>query len=347
MRKQKVMRKLITSLMVCLFVLGSLSGCKNAPQGTSSDVSGKSGSGAGQVLVLKGLENEIELTVDDVKAMPVIEKEAFKLDSKGEKKTRQVKGVLLDDILSAYGKTQSEFFIVTALADDGYQVSIPSSMLTARQLIIAYEIDGSETPLQLCVPEERAMYWVKNLSQLEFSSEQAQEQCKKVIILETAVQSLEKIEFKYETSTDRAIKVSDLVAKHLKQPADFVSITAKDGLGLTRSFEAFSSNLIKLDGDDAPLLGTPESTGAMSTKELKFVQCGDTALFFAGGSTVKTLLEELSIPVTGTFVLTGENGNTAEISAEQAASSTISISSDGTAEASGIKKLISIEVKQP
>ena len=337
-----MIKKSTASLIAILFIF-CLAGCNNTPR---NDVSGASAvQSSGQIITFKGLEAEIKLTVNDIKALPVIEMEAATRDSKDRPRTNQVKGTLLNEVLKSHGKTQAEFSAITASADDGYQVSIPNSVLTSRQVIIAYEMDGYEIPLRLCVPDERTMYWVKNLEVLEFSSGQQPEQCKKVILLETAVQSVEKVDFKYNANMDKAVKVSDLAAKYLKQSNGFVYVKAKDGLSPTSTYEVFLGNLIKIDGDAAPLLGTSDAIGVMSVKRFKSAQCGDTALFFAGnGTTVKAILEELSIPVEGEFVLTGEGGNTVTITAAQTASAELSISGDGTAEANGIKKLISIEV---
>ena len=178
------MKKIITALLA-LSLIFCLSGCNNLPQNQSSIAAG-----SGQVITLKGLGGEIELSFNELKALPIIETEASTRDSKDRPRTNQVKGVLLNDVLSAYGKTQADFSAITASSDDGYQVSIPNTVLTSRQVIIAYEMDGYEIPLRLCVPDERTMYWVKSLALLEFSSGQAPEQCKKVILLETAAASL-------------------------------------------------------------------------------------------------------------------------------------------------------------
>jgi len=298
-----------------------------------------------QAITLTGLGEEIQLTARELKALPAIETEAFTHDSKNRERTNQVKGVLLDEVLRPHGKTQADFAALTVSSDDGYQVSIPNDVLVARRVIIAYEMDGYAIPLRLCVPEERTMYWVKNLSQLDFSSNQEAQVCTKVIILETAVASLETVDFPYNANTDKAVKIRDLAEKYFVPSAEFVSIMAKDGLSPTMTWEAFLDNLLKLDGDAAPLLGRPDSIGAMSIKGFKYALCGDTALIFVGdGTTVKDILDILSIPVSGNFILTGEDGRTVVISAAETAGVGIVISKDGTAEANGMVGLLSIEV---
>jgi len=323
-------------IAVLLAFLLCLSGCTSAPRQEPE---------TGQAITLTGLPEEVRLTEKEVKALPIIETEAFTRDSKNRERTNRVKGALLDDVLSAYGKRQADFTAITALSEDGYQVSIPNDILVSRQVIIVYEMDGWQIPLRLCVPEERTMYWVKNLSALAFSGGQEPQACTRVIILETAVASLSKVDFAYNANVDKAVRVSDLAAKYLTQPDAFVYIKARDGLSPTTTYEAFVSDLLKLDGDAAPLLGRPESFGAMSIKGFRYALCGDTALYFAGGeTTMQAILEELAIPLRGSFILTDEGGQAITITAGQAADFVITISEDGTAEGNGMKKLLSIEV---
>ena len=137
--------KKLTALLITLVFIFCLSACNNTPQNSPDDTSSPD---SGAFITLKGLQTEIKLTVNELKALPVIETEATTRDSKDKERTNHVKGILLNEILKSHGKTQSEFSAITASSNDGYQVSIPNSVLTSRQVIIAFEMDGYEIPLR-------------------------------------------------------------------------------------------------------------------------------------------------------------------------------------------------------
>ena len=51
-------------------------------------------------------------------------------------------------------------------------IEVPHEILAARDIIFAYEIDGKPLaekakPIRAVLPEERAMYWVRNLKTVE------------------------------------------------------------------------------------------------------------------------------------------------------------------------------------
>ena len=95
------------------------------------------------------------------------ELDALSINSLGEERQRQAKGVLLETILQRHGISQIDFASAEVTSGDGYSIAIPGEVLRGRDILIAYEIDGEIIEPRLVVPGERAMYWVKSVRGIE------------------------------------------------------------------------------------------------------------------------------------------------------------------------------------
>ena len=101
------------------------------------------------VVVIKGagLEKELSLTLDDLKAMPESAQidEEYIYNSKSGEKTVAVKGVSLAYVLEELAGLKAEEAEVSMVASDGYPIDpqmLSDVMAESLKYVMAYEIDG-------------------------------------------------------------------------------------------------------------------------------------------------------------------------------------------------------------
>jgi DMSO/TMAO reductase YedYZ molybdopterin-dependent catalytic subunit len=169
---KKWVRQLFLSMLTIIFTLSFVS-CSSPSQ---NDVTGTATTTQVVVtdkLVIKGLtDKDIEIGTDELKAMPQVEKQATAVDSAGKETDYTIKGPLFDDVLKKYGKSQKDLKGIRLSAGDGYSIEVPENVLKNRDIILALELNGKELddsskPVRAVVPDERAMYWVRNLTNIE------------------------------------------------------------------------------------------------------------------------------------------------------------------------------------
>ncbi len=129
-------------------------------------------------LVADGLvEKQLELTIEDVRAMPAIERyltlECISNVIGGNlMSTALWKGVPLRDMLAAAG-TKPEGKFVASFAADDYSVSIPIDLATQEDVLLVYDMNGVPlptkhgAPLRLLIPGRYGMKSTKWLHHLE------------------------------------------------------------------------------------------------------------------------------------------------------------------------------------
>ena len=122
----------------------------------------------------EGIENgKIKVTGDLLKDMEFVSRDAVTADSKGRKTKYSVKGVLLEDILAKFGKSQRSCAGIRFASGDGYSVVVPEEVLKKRDILLSYDDlfsmpdNGQERSLKVIVPDERSVYWVRNLAEIE------------------------------------------------------------------------------------------------------------------------------------------------------------------------------------
>jgi len=206
------------------------------------------------------------------------ELDAISINSKGTEKQVHAKGVLLETILQEQGLSVKDFDSVTATATDGYTITIPNSVLHSRDILIAFESNGEEIDPRFVVPGERAMYWVKLLSEIAF--EKAPEDA-----LVTEERSLDEL---IEAHRDRAVDYEhkgavckalplELLVRALDAEAADVTIKSADGLTKTEKYAIFTGQMLVFEGTpEAPLYTGPGLPEGMRVKNVASFQVGGT-----------------------------------------------------------------------
>ena len=207
------------------------------------------------------------------------EADAVSINSKGTEKQVRAKGVLLETILQAQGASVMDFDAVTATASDGYTITIPSEVLHGRDILIAFEANGEEIDPRFVVPGERAMYWVKLLSEIAFEKAAEEMPVTQEIALSELLDQLQGFveDYHYHDADCRAIPISWLMAGLGVQRADFVTIKSIDGLTKTEKYDLFAAQLLVIEGTpEAPLYTGPDLPAGMRLKNVASIQVGGT-----------------------------------------------------------------------
>ena len=326
-------------------------------------------------IIISGLEDRNTIVqVGIIEQLEKVNADVVAVNASGEETDMSVAGGLLEELLQLHGKSQKDFSEMRFVAKDGYSVNIPSAILENRDIILAYEIDGKklnekDSPIRIIIPEERAMYWVSGLSEIEMFTNENREIdenfIEKLVILESAIPSL-KIE---DYGDDKVIRIEDLVENFAELDKDGkVSIKALDGLEKFEDNEVFRNAYIKLTGEEAPMFLGPEIKEGMTVKNILTFNIGETGFISIDsflessykfnsdgidGISVKDLFEESHLCESEEYTLTLRDGDEILIKQEDLYSgilykvegNNIGIQFSETNQDKNIEDLLSIEIK--
>lgn len=287
------MRSICKSLLLLLALLllaATAAACGSKAQGGA----GEPGAFDQEKILVHGLQDQdLEITLGDLKKLPTVTKLAEASRSNGEKVRVSATGPLLDAFLQKYGKTQRDFSRIRFTAKDRYSIAVPSDILANRQIILSYINDGQPLeadmqPVRVVIPGERAMYWVRDMIRIDLETGGDQKPPNRVVFLETAAKSLPQQDYEYFDSVDKAIKTSDLVRKYADGNDSSVTnvfLKAGDGLQKNETKANFLSAFIKITGKDAPKFLAPQFPQGMHIRDLLYIVYGQTVIFdFMEGS---------------------------------------------------------------
>lgn len=344
-------------------------GCATESTDISNDIENE------DILTISGLANgDVDITVEEIMGYEQVTDDVIAVDSAGKEESYSVKGSLLSDVLTDYNVSQNDLHAIRLLAGDGYQIEVPSEVLKARDIILAYEINGEQLdektkPLRAVVPDERAMYWVRNLIKIEILQATASESISKVIFMNTAFQQLPKEDYTYYESVDEAVKIIDLLTQNEIDSTNIETVTfkASDGLEKNETGDIFVNSYFKFSGDDAPLFLSPEMPKGMYIKNILFCRVSNTAFVNEKGAldvfpnsetdvsdlNIKALFSGLNVIQSDIYTLEDLGGNSYEVSAAELNAAVITIDSEGglnielnsNGENQIVKDLLKIEAK--
>jgi hypothetical protein len=262
----KITEKRRISLIVFLLVIISLTAC-------TSEVKTQSTIEAAPVTIT-GEGINISINSENIKTYPEVTRTTSSISSSGEVENHSCKGVLLNDIINDKNVSQSDYKSIRAIASDSYEIDIPRDILTNREIVIAYEMDGKplKGELRTVVPEERAMYWVKNLSKLQLvSNAEIKNELSEMIFMEGICKKVPTESIDYYGNEDKAVQISELL-KLLKINSDSdVSFTATENFKSVKKWQIFNSGKLKITGEDSPLFIVPELPVGMRVKTVSSI----------------------------------------------------------------------------
>jgi len=265
------MKKLFYSLFLLLFITTMI-----LNTGVIAD------EGEFMISDLKG--KDITINLKELKGLPVIEETAISADEGDDKNEYEVKGVLLSDLLASQGVSKQDLKKIRLVAGDGYEIDIPEPILQQRKLILAFEINGEPLdertkPIRVVIPNEMSMYWLKNLSEIKIADMVETVDIKSLVFLETLASELQKIDYTYYESVDKAVKISEII-EYMELDTDLrtVSFKAADGFEKNETIDVFAEAYIKITGKNVPLFLSPDFPKGMHIKDMLFINYGSTSI---------------------------------------------------------------------
>ncbi|SHK23121.1 molybdopterin-dependent oxidoreductase [Paramaledivibacter caminithermalis] len=323
-------------LVVLIFLLVFTAACTNKPEETTVGNETKDVKKIVEITI-KGLKDGKQtISLEKIKSFKPITKEMESISSSGEIKKKKVKGTSLEDILKLYEVSQKNFSGIRFIAGDSYSIVVPKEILDKREILLAYEVndkplDEKALPLMSAIPDERSMYWVKNLVEIELLEEE-QSSINRIEFIETAVSDLQQEDYTYYENVDKAVKTRELL-KGLNEDSDKngVYLKAVDGLEKEEAIDVFKSGYIKITGKDIPLFLSPDLPKGMHVKNILYFRCGDTAYFSLKqsleafekklvedneGVPLKSFFKEVGLVNGDKYLCTAQDGYEVEISAD-------------------------------
>lgn len=287
-------KRFMATTMLVIIIL-TIVGCgkEDNKQPASTDVSKK-------ITIVNLEDDDMEISVDEIKELDKVNRDVISVTSSGEEDEMNISGGLLEELLEKYGKSQKDFSSIRLVAGDGYSVDIPSEILKNREIILTYEVDGEplleeSQPIMIVIPEERAMYWVKNLEKIEILMDEGESTGEKSanrgIILESTFSDLQE-DYKYEASMDKAIKIERLLKEFSPEDLDEgVFIKAVDGLEKNEDNKVFRDAYIKTTGVNSPMFLSPDMPEGMTVKKILWFNLGESS-FISVESAIESLGQE-------------------------------------------------------
>lgn len=286
-----------------------------------------------------------EFTVAELKEMEAVTEEIVRTDD-GETEQYPIKGVALDVVLESLDINAADLETIRLIAGDGYAVEVPNEILTQRTVILAYEIDGEPLredtrPIRVFIPEEEAMYWVRNTVEISVSEKDSQPGAalQKLVFFETLLANLDVVEYE---EGGQAVTTADLFAG--AQAGENVSMLAADGFEKNEEHATFIEAYIVFEGDDnAPAFRGPDLPRGMHVKDLVSIASGDSGFLFVekgmeyftaaevegnAGISLADLAEQFGLEA-DVYILEAVDGYTVEISGEDLSLGIVYINDDG------------------
>jgi DMSO/TMAO reductase YedYZ molybdopterin-dependent catalytic subunit len=372
----KINLKKVFAIFIILMILATLLifiSCKKDTQTVGAAASQNADSDT-EKIVISGLGEDKEISIEELKKIEPITTVAATINSSNEKSSQKVKGILLEDVLKKYfNKSQKDLSAIVFYAGDGYSVEIPKEILNSRDIILAYELDGrpldSESkPLRVTVPDERSLYWVKNLIKIEIIENRAEVELNKIVFLDTAASSIELQDFDYYGVKDKAVKTEELLAEFSQGTLpDAVRIESSDGLKKVEELDSFKKALIKITGEDAPAFLADDLPKGMWVKNIIKFSYGPTVYFSIDealatfentqindlmGASIKDVIEKAGLTEAKSYLFTASDGYNTEIKSTDIEKGLIYLNEKGELETyfkdlpknSSVKNLLSIEI---
>jgi len=241
----RIIKRLIFIAIVAFLMMSLLfAGCSG--NAAKSDAAGTESSDGSLTILWQGEETII--SISEIMDLNAVEREAVTIDSDNKESIRQVKGVLLEELLEKYlDISLSDIYSMRFTAGDGYAIEIPPEIVQEREVILAYEmygktLDENKKPLRAVIPDERTMYWVGNLVEVKLIEGHDIKEITGIVFIDSLIKVLETQDYDYYGSNDRAVLTADLLMEFREeQEQDFIIMLSSDGLEKNEEKEIFKT----------------------------------------------------------------------------------------------------------
>ena len=320
----------VVVLAVVLIMSAVLCGCAKETETAAADADSPEDEAT---LTVSGLDgDDITITLSEIMAMDAYDGRVEGADSAGEPVEYDVKGAYLADLLEQNGYAQSDFAGLRVIASDGYSIEVGADILAARDVILGYEMDGEpldegNAPLRVFIPEERAMYWVRMVTEIAVTYAADPEQVSGVYFMDTLYGPDDYIEYEFIGQTYDAVDTNTIVTEYPGDKGDVVLMTASDGLVKNETLENFLKGAINMSGEEVPEFFSSTLPGGMFVKNLRLFKYGGNAFWYALAEavTLADVAEECMLTDTESYLVCLEGDVNVTITADELASWTVGI----------------------
>ena len=304
-------------LMIAVMIPGCAS--TDVPPNTPQDES----------IVIAGLvTGDATYTVEQLKALDAFSGHVEGADSAGDAVEFDVTGAYFTDVLEQNGSSQAELAGIRISATDGYSVEVSQDILAARDIILAYELNGEpldadSAPIRVIIPDERAMYWVRMVAKIEVISVRTPEEVSGVYFMETLYSDADYEDYEYLGERYQTLNTKTILTSYPGNGGSVVLMTAADGLKKNETVENFYKGAITMTGENAPEFFSATLPEGMFVKELILFKYGGNAFYFAPSAmeysqtlTLQVVADECGLIEAERYTLVLADGNTLTVEAE-------------------------------
>ncbi|HQO08726.1 MAG TPA: molybdopterin-dependent oxidoreductase [Clostridiales bacterium] len=224
--------------------------------------------------IISGAGGDVSVTIAElIKDYKPVTMTVTSVNSSGEKNQLKVTGALFKDVLKSKGIDPASFSTVRTISGDSYSIEIPEEIISAREIVLVYKIDGEflnekSRPLKIVIPDERAMYWARNVVKIELIQRKHTVMTDKIVFLESAYKNLKQTKYLYYENNDLAVSVKDLLSAYSPASDSGLCFITTDSLKRTETKENAMISFIKFTGKGKPLFLSPDLPGGMYIKNV-------------------------------------------------------------------------------
>lgn len=248
-------------------------------------------------IAVTGLPNgDLTATMRDVRALRTYDGKVEGADSAGNPVVYHIKGGYFSDLLEKNGYSQSNLAGIRVIATDGYSIEVSEEILRARDVVIAYEMDGKpldekNAPFRAFIPGERAMYWVRMVSEIKVLPAADPEGVSGVYVLESLYSVADFQDYEFAGTNHRVLDTRKILGDHPGDKGDAVIMVAADGLVKNETLENFYKGVVRVAGEGSPEFMSKTLPRGMFVKNLSLFKYGGNAFWFASANKAKALDE--------------------------------------------------------
>ena len=315
------MKKMLSCVLVVL-LLFVMAGC-----GTTDNDQTAAGPQIASDLQITGDGVDLTVTADEMNAISTETFTCTNVDSEGEVATVEVVGFDLLSYLEGQDVDLTSVTSMNLVASDGYQMAVPKETYAESGVYIALAIDDEyfDAP-RSCLPDQRAMYWVKYLTTIELVSDDTGDATETDI---TKVQMFRELTEGMESATldnrgydVQAYSLNTFFSDYMDAvPTAPVTITAQDGFEKTETADVFLSCYVTYEAEegsegDLPLYFSEDLSDGMRVKQLDTVVSGSEAVYFGSEISVPDLFEAIGMSEADSYQFIASDGYVTTIPAD-------------------------------
>ncbi len=313
------MRKITKTILLAVLLLVSLAACNTTQDTIDSPQS--AGLAEDAILEISGEGLSVTLNSEEMNSRELETFTCDHIDSNGDVTQVTVSGFSLDVILSENGMSLSDTASLNFVGSDGYIMSAPAEEYIDNgvYILLNYEGDGLSYP-RSCIPDKRAMYWVRDLVRIEITSgnedvdDLNEGQVNRIGIFREGVAAFEGEQLNNFGFTVTSYSLKDYYEEYIGTlPKEPLTMIARDGFKKTETSEVFFQNYVTYEAEqgeeeDLPLYFSETISDGMRVKQLDYVISGSEAVYFGTGVTVTELFETVGMAEAESYIFIASDG---------------------------------------